>query len=583
MRPIFTRLQQQHKRVPGGLLRAISPNPPRKVWVFNYGSNHQVQLAERVGDPSEVHAAHVDGYQRVFRGHSRGWGCGVASLQKKAGSRTYGYVARVTPDQLDLMDRYEGVNLSPPKYKRIKVKASIYGGETVTAVAYVSTSRKKTIPSQEYLEACAMTVGGFWGDVSPSDFPLRNPGDLRSRGIERDYEGDPEEAHRAAILRKLRTGEELNLADPLERIFYESLDDLRNGRREHRGLAYRLALHYVRLIRDLGRATFEGTWLRVGRPRIRPPERAAAMNALRELGRWGEALYSPEVAFHVWFPQPADPDGGGAWYTEDDYDDDFYRLEGRLSEKFPGLFEVWDQGSEEGRPQGYQLADPLEFFARVAYVERNLPPLLAELGIPAPTKSNPADRDLRALERAAASGDQEAAAYLHHVRIRTEGEVPRSHRICMAVRGVWTPWASILCLRCDPQGHPQQFAEDPGEHANARCDRCGVPIYLYRDDVALLQQLNHQLRAVYGIDDLNLWQTGGMCAALGVTVHVEGVDAEYMVSTEGLDPDGTAVWYIGVSDPDGEGIEVLPYVTFTGTVSGMAGVVAQHYRGVLAR
>jgi len=516
MRPIFTRLQQQRKPVPAGLLRAISQNPPRKVWVFNYGSNHQAQLAERVGDPSEVHAAHVDGYQRVFRGHSRGWGCGVASLQKKAGARTYGYVARVTPDQLDLMDRYEGVNLSPPKYKRIKVKASIYDGEAVTAVAYVSTSRKKTIPNQEYLEACSLTVGGFWGDVSPSDFPLRNPPKIRRHPITTEVIHDNTRLVGGKDLvvyarsGKVKAGHLQIFRTKPGDLIKACQDDLRVIQGDRPGIAvyivWKSHVSEHRRNRGVGNKLYEG-----------------ALNYLREKHAPGAVALVPMYCLSY---------GGTS--------QDARRVWASLARRRPD-------------------ATPLAVLA------------------------NPSDRDLRSLERAAASGDQEAAAYLHHVRIRTEGEVPRSHRICMAVKGVWTPWASILCLRCDPQGHPQEFAAGPGEHANARCDRCGTPVWLYRDDVALLQQLRHQLRGVYGIDDLNLWQTGGMCAALGVTVHVEGVDAEYMVSTEGLDPDGTAVWYIGVWDPDGEGIEVLPYVTFTGTVSGMAGVVAQHYRGVLAR
>jgi hypothetical protein len=150
-------------------------------------------------------------YERVFRGHSRGWGCGVASLRKKRGGTTFGYVALVTEEQLALMDRYEGVNMRSPKYRRVMVTA--YTGaddpQPLQAVAYVSTSREVTRPSQEYLEACARTVGSFWGDVKPSDFPLRNPGgfDERMRRMERELPFDPELAAQFRLMQVRGAGE----------------------------------------------------------------------------------------------------------------------------------------------------------------------------------------------------------------------------------------------------------------------------------------------------------------------------------------------------------------------------------------
>ena len=128
-------------------------------YLFSYGSNSPRQLSERLGRPVTGERASVADYRRVFRGHSQRWGGGVASLERSAQDRVYGYVERVSDAELNALDRFEGVGLG--KYKRIKVPAQM-GSQRRDAVAYVSTSTTFTQPTRAYLEAVAETIGAFW-------------------------------------------------------------------------------------------------------------------------------------------------------------------------------------------------------------------------------------------------------------------------------------------------------------------------------------------------------------------------------------------------------------------------------------
>lgn len=150
-------------------------NPPRRTWLFSYGSNSPEQLEERLGHPVAGVGASVSGFRRVFRGWSQRWGGGVASLEDARGATTYGWAAQVSESDLVTLDRHEGV--ATGNYRRAKVRIELADGRGVDAVAYVSTSSEHNRPSTRYLEACARTVGSFWSEddrpVTAGDFPIR--------------------------------------------------------------------------------------------------------------------------------------------------------------------------------------------------------------------------------------------------------------------------------------------------------------------------------------------------------------------------------------------------------------------------
>ena len=147
-----------------------------KTYLFSYGSNSPRQLAERLGHAVKGRAAFVEGHLRAFRGWSNRWEGGVATLIPGRG-KTFGYIAEVTPDDLAILDRYEGV--ATGNYRRANMQVTTNDGEKVQAIAYLASSTEKNAPSRAYKRAVAETIGAFWegenGPVTEADITVRNP------------------------------------------------------------------------------------------------------------------------------------------------------------------------------------------------------------------------------------------------------------------------------------------------------------------------------------------------------------------------------------------------------------------------
>lgn len=144
------------------------------VYLFSYGSNHPAQLAKRLGHPILTLPAYAPGWQRVFRGMSRTWGGGVASLVKKRGATTYGLALRVRPADLETLDWYEGV---PFAYQRRQIEL-VVGDERKKALAYIARSKERNAPTRAYLASVAKTLSAHWagaagGPVRPEEIPIR--------------------------------------------------------------------------------------------------------------------------------------------------------------------------------------------------------------------------------------------------------------------------------------------------------------------------------------------------------------------------------------------------------------------------
>ncbi len=149
-----------------------------KIYLFSYGSNHPDQLKERIGRKVKTFGAYAENMARIFVGHSERWNGGVASLDKQHGKTVFGLIAEVTSDDLDTLDLYEGV-LSG-KYKRQKIKVKNQEGKSIDAIAYIAVTKKRSKPSNKYLEAVAKTIGTHWKDsegqpVKPSQIKTDNP------------------------------------------------------------------------------------------------------------------------------------------------------------------------------------------------------------------------------------------------------------------------------------------------------------------------------------------------------------------------------------------------------------------------
>lgn len=135
------------------------PSAEKTFLLFCYGSNNPEQLRQRIGEPKSTTGAYAPRHKRVFRGRSKKWNGGVASLVASTGRPAHGYVAEVTESQLALMDQYEGI--ASGNYTREFVPV-VVDGKPTKAIAYVSTSTEFNEPSDAYLEAVLKTIAPFW-------------------------------------------------------------------------------------------------------------------------------------------------------------------------------------------------------------------------------------------------------------------------------------------------------------------------------------------------------------------------------------------------------------------------------------
>ena len=113
--------------------------------------------------------------------------------------------------------------------------------------------------------------------------------------------------------------------------------------------------------------------------------------------------------------------------------------------------------------------------------------------------------------------------------------------------GVWTPWAEVLCRPCHgPRFLEQTIPEEehdrlcvpisekavPKEDCVTSCDRCGRRCHV-SVKVAYEHELATALKSVLKgrVKDVGMEQTGGMCSAVGVSLH-GGQKSIFMVADE---------------------------------------------------
>jgi hypothetical protein len=119
---------------------------------------------------------------------------------------------------------------------------------------------------------------------------------------------------------------------------------------------------------------------------------------------------------------------------------------------------------------------------------------------------------------AATTAQDAAAAPLEGPRV-IEGPAPTEN-----YKGVWTPWAKVMCLAChgpqfgDKMTAPDKWAkailpqaEGEKNQSLTTCMDCGCPVWV-RDDVGWLNEIRKEVGG-------SMEQTGGMCAGLSIEGH----------------------------------------------------------------
>lgn len=120
--------------------------------VFSYGSNlYEPQLRERCPGARVLGAAELRGFSIAFVGESERWGGGVATVVRSTRDVVRGEVVALSDDDMQRLDRYEGV---PDVYWREKRNVAM-GMIRVRAWVYVRDG-KPNAPGVEYLTRIAL-------------------------------------------------------------------------------------------------------------------------------------------------------------------------------------------------------------------------------------------------------------------------------------------------------------------------------------------------------------------------------------------------------------------------------------------
>ncbi len=108
---------------------------------------NEEQMKRRCPDSKLVGVARLDGWRLKFAGHSRTWNGGVADLTPARGKSVEGVLYRVTDDDLDLLDGYEGA-----AYFRKDVEVHGLDCAEVSAVVYLRIGKNEphAAPSTAY-------------------------------------------------------------------------------------------------------------------------------------------------------------------------------------------------------------------------------------------------------------------------------------------------------------------------------------------------------------------------------------------------------------------------------------------------
>ncbi len=114
-------------------------------YYFAYGSNMDLsQMSQRCPCSILAGSAKVCGYRFII--NSRG----VATVIKEASKNVYGILWRITRNDEQSLDGYEGVKWGT--YRKIKIDAEATSGQTISAQIYVARDSNIGSPRDGYME-----------------------------------------------------------------------------------------------------------------------------------------------------------------------------------------------------------------------------------------------------------------------------------------------------------------------------------------------------------------------------------------------------------------------------------------------
>lgn len=147
---------------------------PKSHYVFSYGSNHIDQINKRTGsnlNKSQLGTLH--GFVRIFAGKSSRWdNGGIAALFPLKNGKTNGSIIKLTDNQLNLLDKYEGGY--DRRIEKITIKTKNNKDKTISCFVYF---KKNTTfinhPSKKYLSAIRTNLNNNTGIKKKQKITIR--------------------------------------------------------------------------------------------------------------------------------------------------------------------------------------------------------------------------------------------------------------------------------------------------------------------------------------------------------------------------------------------------------------------------
>ncbi|MCD6591595.1 MAG: gamma-glutamylcyclotransferase [Thaumarchaeota archaeon] len=124
-----------------------------ELWYFSYGWSLDKSLLKKcIGSWLDARRAVLKGFRLVFNVYSPSWRGGIANLEEDEASEIYGVAYRITSEQLEKLDRFEGV---PSRAARRSVLIAVEGIGELKAITHVAVNPRggRVHPSREYLSA----------------------------------------------------------------------------------------------------------------------------------------------------------------------------------------------------------------------------------------------------------------------------------------------------------------------------------------------------------------------------------------------------------------------------------------------
>ena len=132
---------------------------------FAYGSNLDAARLRRSCPGARPRGrARLPGHRLRFPLFSRRWGGGVADVVPDGGAEVWGALWLIAPGEAPALDRQEGADRVPPRYRRVELRVEAPGGRSLRCLSYRVAAPGRAAglaPSRAYLDAMLRGARAF--------------------------------------------------------------------------------------------------------------------------------------------------------------------------------------------------------------------------------------------------------------------------------------------------------------------------------------------------------------------------------------------------------------------------------------